>query len=427
MPENAPAPDMLDVEAAAALVRERVLRAPLSDAAEAVKEFTSRHAAGDDRRDEALLLALESHQADALAPEAQAALRQRLIEQVEGVRVEFRTQGGAAALTERAARAAALRARLLSEAPPREVVLECRGLAKRYVGSDFRFGALDLTLCAGEIAGVVGQNGHGKTTLLRMVAGELQQDEGALAFPMFGQTGARIDWVRVKRELSYVPQELPPWRGALADMLYYEAAMHGILGAENERDVRILVERLGLAEHLAKRWNQLSGGFKLRFALARALVSRPRLLVMDEPLANLDQKAKGLLLRDVHDLARSYRRPIAVLMSSHDLHGLERVCGQMVFLRDGHVEYVGPPSGIAELDRARRTNEFEIGTPLSLEQLRERLTGAAVTSLREEGVSLIAITPRTTGPADMLRLLLDRGVDVHYFRDISRSVSRLFD
>lgn len=426
MPERGPVAGMADFEQGAGEVLAAIERGPLPEAAGRLAEFANRHAAADARRDDALLLALECRDAGALPPPAQQDIRQRLRSLLDQLGADFRSQGGMAALAARATRDAELRERLLREAPPREVVLQCRGLEKRYSGSEFHFGTLDLTLRAGEIAGVVGENGYGKTTLLRMAAGELQQDAGEITFPMFGQQGPRTDWVRVKRELSYVPQELPPWRGSLADMLHFEASMHGIRGAENEREVRILVERLGLAEHLGKRWNQLSGGFKLRFALARALVSRPRLLVMDEPLANLDQRAKGRLLRDVRDLARSYRRPMAVLMSSHDLHGLERVCSTMVFLRNGKVEYAGPAAGIPDLARTRLADEFEVGTPLTLEALRERLADSMVTELREDGVSLIISARRGTGPAAMLRLLLERGVEIEYFRDISRSVSRLF-
>jgi ABC-2 type transport system ATP-binding protein len=402
-----------------------------ANAAALLQRLADSYAASDALRDEALLLVLETEAADA-APDSAAAspLRERLTAQLTAITAGFINAGGEQALAERAAREERLRESLRRAAAPREVVFRCQGLEKGYAGSDFHFGTLDLELRAGEITGVVGQNGHGKTTLLRMVAGELKQDAGSIAYPMFGQTGQtgeRIDWVRVKHELAYVPQELPTWHGALADTLHFEAAMQGIRGVDNERDVRLIIERLGLAEHLGKKWAQLAGGFKLRFSLARALVRKPRLLVMDEPLANLDQKAKGLLLQDVRDLARSYRRPMAVLMSSHDLHGLELVCGQMVFLKSGQVAYAGPSSGIGDLHSARAHNEYEIGSSLTLDQLRQRLEGAAIESLREEGLSAIIVTRREVDRRQLLQLLLDRDVDVQYFRDNSRSVRRLFD
>jgi ABC-type multidrug transport system ATPase subunit len=111
-------------------------------------------------------------------------------------------------------------------------------------------------------------------------------------------------------------------------------------------------------------------------------------------------------------------------MSSHDLHGLEQVCSQMVFLKNGRVAYVGSAEGIGA---HTAFNEFEIGTGLSLEALRERLAGAPVSQLRSEGLSAIVVTPASLDRQAFLRLMVERGVDLHYFRDNSRSVRRLFD
>ena len=268
---------------------------------------------------------------------------------------------------------------------------------------------LNLSLRLGQITGVVGQNAHGKTTLLRIVAGELRPDQGNLSYPLFGERGDRIDWVRVKQSLAFVPQELPAWRGSMRDTLHFEAALRGILGDDNEREVNFVVERLGLGEHLDKQWHQLSGGYKLRFALARALVWKPRLLVMDEPLANLDIKAKSMLLQDVRDLASSYRHPIAVVMSSHELYALEAVCEQMVFLNKGDVVYVGPTDAVgSDLER----NEYELDTSLKLSELQERLRGAGIEEIREEGVTFVVRTTRSLDAQSLLRMLIDRGVDV---------------
>lgn len=439
-------------------VREALAEAPLTEATSALHALVERFSADPALRDEALLLNLQAREL-AAAERDPTRSRTEIIDNVDddpktgaepvpdhrAASIDLRRQAQAllaqfvsrlaldnerALLERRAGRAELdqrLREQLQRQAPPRPVAFECTGLTKRYAGSNFRFGPLDLKLTAGEITGVVGQNGHGKTTLLRMVAGELKHDGGLLAYPMFEQGGPRIDWVRVKRALAYVPQELAPWHGLLADTLHFEAAMHGLRGEDNERAVRLIVERLDLTEHLGKPWSALAGGYKLRFALARALVTQPRVLVMDEPLANLDQKAKGLLLQDVRDLSRSYRRPIAVLMSSHDLHGLEQVCTQMVFLKNGQVRYVGDASGIAADGEAAQTHEFELGCDLELDALRQRLAGSAVLSLRQEGLDAVLVTSRSVDRAGMLRLLLDRGVDVRYFRDNSRSVRRLFD
>jgi ABC-type multidrug transport system ATPase subunit len=287
-------------------------------------------------------------------------------------------------------------------------------------------GHVDLDLRLGEITGVVGQNAHGKTTLLRMIAGELQADFGELGYPLFQENSGAIRWPVVKRQIAFVPQELPKWSGLLRDTLHYEASMHGVLGDANHRNVNFIVERLGLGAHVDKSWGQLSGGFKVRFALARALVWKPRLLVLDEPLANLDVKAKGLLLQDLRDLARSYSHPIAVIMSSHDLHNLESVCSQMVFLKSGKVEFIGDVGDLR--NRQSSCNEFELGSQMPLSELLERLSGEdVIRSVREEGLNFILTTDVQYSPRSVLHALIQRDVDIQYFRNNSRSIRRLFD
>lgn len=383
-------------------------------------DFAEDYAVSTTLQDTAVLL---ENRVLAARGEPDPPLAQGLLEFIDHVVEDHLNAESAGTLEARERAQARLRAYLAAQAPRPSVVFECEGLRKGYGTSNFHFGELDLRLRLGEVTGVVGQNAHGKTTMLRMVAGDLQPDGGSLAYPLLTPPGTRIDWREVKMNVAFVPQELPAWSGSLCDTLHYEAAIHGLKGQDNVRQVEFIVERLGLGDHLGKKWSELSGGYKLRFALARALVWKPRLLVMDEPLANLDIKAKSVLIGDVRDLARSYSNPIAVLMSSHDLHNLEPVCDQMVFLRDGGVVYVGDVAG---LGHDRTTNKFEIGTEVDVELLRQRLSDSCVDDVREDGINLVLSTARSVAGADVLRLLLDRGVEIQYFRDSSRSVSRLF-
>ncbi|RDE49237.1 MAG: ABC transporter ATP-binding protein [Candidatus Accumulibacter meliphilus] len=418
MPEHS-SPEA-DIETAAQALRAEIDReggVPIRD----FTQFAERFAIDPKLRDEAVVLGFD---ASVTAESADTAVACReMITLLDRIILDYRQRHGERLVSERAQRYDAVQENLQHRSRAGEVAFAGLGITKAYAKSLFKLGALDLTLRLGEITGVVGQNAHGKTTLLRIVAGELRHDEGTLDYPALGEGGSRIDRMHVKESLAYVPQELLPWRGSLRNTLHFEAAIRGIRGAENEREVRFVVERLGLGEHLDMRWNALSGGYKLRFALARALVWKPRLLVMDEPLANLDIKAKNVLLQDLRELASSYRYPIAVLISSHELHALEAVCEQMVFLRQGEVVYIGPTQGVA-VDEAN--NEFELGTRLSLAELRQRLRGSGVIKVREEHTAFVLTTAREIGHQLLLRRLLEREIDVEYFRDNSRSVRRLF-
>src|SRR5262249_48548504 len=165
-------------------------------------------------------------------------------------------------------------------------------------------------------------------------------------------------------------QKLPDWRGSLEDNLYFPAALRGLSPPESETQIRYLVARLDLSDHFTKRWSELSGGFQLRFALAQALVGRPRLLVLDEPLANLDQKAQAALLWDIQNMAKSAQNPMAVLITSQVLNPLEAISDNVIFLQRGQVLYEGPTGGIGA---DRTSNVYECDTPLSVSVLLERI------------------------------------------------------
>jgi len=174
---------------------------------------------------------------------------------------------------------------------------------------------------------------------------------------------------------------------------------------------------------LEKRWKELSGGFKLRFALACALVWKPKLLIIDEPLANLDFKAQQVVLRDLRNLAESLRYPMSVLISSQHLHEVEAVSDQIVFLDKGKVEFNGPKEQLGE---ERRCNTFETLVSCKEEELREHLRPLAPQRIQHSGVSYVVTLPLAVDGSRLLRHLLECGVEVEYFRDISRSIKQLF-
>ena len=131
----------------------------------------------------------------------------------------------------------------------------------------FRLFIENLEVDEGIMLGVVGANSSGKTSLLRILAGDLRQSAGRIEYPRLGDIPR--NWYVVKRQIGYVEQLPERWPGLAIDMLRFEAAAWGHLGTANETWVYRWVDRLRLGEHVNKTWEQLSGGFKTRFELAR--------------------------------------------------------------------------------------------------------------------------------------------------------------
>ena len=296
------------------------------------------------------------------------------------------------------------------------IVFECKNLAHAY--HNFRLQGVNIALREGEITGLIGQNGSGKTTFLRMVVGEIAHSSGELHYPQFPDA-----WHLRKQRIAYIPQELPEWFGTLRENLHFSATLHGFLGAENEAAVAATVVRLGLTAHIDKRWNELSGGYKLRVALAQALVWQPKLLIIDEPLANLDINTQLFLLNDLRAMSHSATHPIAVLLSSQHLEEIELYADNILMLNAGAVVYNGKTSEIA----AQRTeNVYEMSADVDLQDLTDALLSLRAT-VTHNGKYFIMRVPSPNDTKHLLSFLLNHDIVPLYFRNISQSVKLLFN
>jgi len=161
-----------------------------------------------------------------------------------------------------------------SEKPSTSIVFDGKGISKTYKGGSIRFTIdppINLTLKLGEITAVVGENGSGKTTLLRIVAGNLRKSEGEISYPYLTKNN-KIDLYSIKQQIAYIPQELPKWYGLLANNLHFAASIHGITGQKNEDEVDFVISRLDLDKYRQATWGEISGGYRMRFSLARVLI-----------------------------------------------------------------------------------------------------------------------------------------------------------
>jgi len=303
-------------------------------------------------------------------------------------------------------------------------IVRCAGLTKHLKSgsTEFHLRDISLELVPGDILGVVGSNASGKSTLLDVLAGRLKHDSGELAYPALCPN--RIDWRLVRERVAYVPQTLQPWSGRLADHLRLAAAAHGFRDDRNEQEVMFALYRLELEEYQDHRWQTLSGGYKVRFELARALVSNPTLLVLDEPLAPLDIRTRQVFLEDLSDLAASVSRPVAVVVSSQDLYEIESIATHILFLDRGKPQYCGDRAGLFE---ARETDLIELDCRLPAAEVSQILQALGPVQVKGVTSMLTVEAPRTVGVRRILQALLDGQADIYYFRDISQSSRRLFE
>jgi len=222
-----------------------------------------------------------------------------------------------------------------------------KSFGKKHVVKDF-----SLQVKRGEIYGFLGPNGSGKTTSIRMLCGLLTPDSGSgtcLGHDVLRQTAA------IKREVGYMTQRFSLWEDlTLRENLDFVARMYGM--KDRRGAVAETLETLGLTARKDQLAGALSGGWKQRLALAACMLHRPRLLLLDEPTAGVDPKARREFWEELHQLAG---RGLSVLVSTHYMDEAER-CHRLAYLAYGSLLATGTAREVVE---QRGLSVFTISGP----------------------------------------------------------------
>jgi len=244
-----------------------------------------------------------------------------------------------------------------------DLAIDVRGMTKRF-GEHTAVDHVDLQVRQGEICGFLGPNGSGKTTFLRMLCGLLRADDGSgtcLGHDVIHDSEA------IKRQVGYMTQRFSFWEDlSIRENLDFVARMYSV---KNRREtVRESLERLGLAERRNQLAGQLSGGWKQRLALAACMIHRPKLLLLDEPTAGVDPRARREFWEEIHQLAG---QGLTFLITTHYMDEAER-CHRLAFILNGKLLTHGTIDEV--LERGHLTT-WSVGGPDLLRlagQLRDR-------------------------------------------------------
>jgi ABC-2 type transport system ATP-binding protein len=246
---------------------------------------------------------------------------------------------------------------------PAEIAIDVRGMTKRF-GARVAVNQVDLQVRAGEICGFLGPNGSGKTTFIRMLCGLLRADGGS---------GTCLDYdvikesERIKRQVGYMTQRFSFWEDlSVAENLEFAARMYSVRNPRQAASETL--ERLGLADRRRQLAGQLSGGWKQRLALAGCMIHQPKLLLLDEPTAGVDPKARRDFWEEIHQLAG---QGLTFLIATHYMDEAER-CHRLAFILNGKLLTHGT---VADLVRHSALTTWAVTGPDLLklaEQLRHK-------------------------------------------------------
>ncbi|MGN7784070.1 ATP-binding cassette domain-containing protein [Niabella sp. 22666] len=297
-------------------------------------------------------------------------------------------------------------------------VVVANEIRKQYRAGGFSLGPISVSVKKGQVYGLVGENGNGKTTLLRLLAKELHPDSGTLQYD-FGT--AVKDEFELRTRLVYIPQRTKKWYGSLKDNLKLVLSSYHYSPQENETRVLLMIARLGLWNYKHLKWHQLSSGYKMRFELARTLLRKPELLLLDEPLANLDVLAQQIILEDLKLIANSVNNPIALMLSSQQLYEVEKISDKVIFLKNG--QYADNDM-LAEKQGNQLITEIE--TTASREQLSLAFEGLSPRKIAYNGGVYIVHFDASIKFDEVLSALGQQKTDITYIRNISHSTRQFF-
>ncbi len=299
-------------------------------------------------------------------------------------------------------------------------MIEAQGLT-RYYGDTLAVEGVSFSLSEGEIVGLLGHNGAGKSTILKLITGALEPDSGEVRVDGSAM-GVADD--AVKSKIGYLPENLPLYHDMqVVDYLDYMASMHGLDGQAARDAVVQSMKTTELEQRTFNRIDHLSRGFKQRVGVAQAILHDPKYVILDEPTNGLDP-SQTLAMR--HLLKRLSKRS-AVLVSTHVLQEVNAVCDRVLILRAGQLAVDQPLAALSASNRLMLTSDA------ALDKVRAAVSSVDwVTQVTEEddGYALEVIDGARIDDRELIarlvRALVDAGVPVSGLGAVRKDLEALF-
>ncbi|MCY4110002.1 MAG: ATP-binding cassette domain-containing protein [Chloroflexi bacterium] len=287
--------------------------------------------------------------------------------------------------------------------------------AVRAVGLRKRFGNLvavnnvSLSVSPGEVVGLVGPNGSGKTTTIRMLLDILRPDEGQVSI-----FGADLT-AQATEQIGYLPEERGLYRGLrVIPTLVYLARLKGMSQQDALDRAGEVLSRLSLEPHQNKKIRELSRGLGQLVQLAATVMHKPRFLVLDEPFSGLDPVNVRLIKDFIAELSGE---SVAIMLSTHQMTDVEELCDRVIMINKGSVVLDG---GLAEIRRRFASGELFVAS----HPAPEGHEGVIESRAHGAGHALSLAAGQT--PEGVLRQLLDRGASIDRFEPATPSLEQIF-
>ena len=291
---------------------------------------------------------------------------------------------------------------------------------RRAYGDFVAVDAVNFLIAKGEIVGLLGHNGAGKTTIMKMISGYLEPSAGSIRFDgLLLADHAKT----LQQKIGYLPESLPVYpEMSVADYLDYAAELKGISGAEKAAEVKRVILATDIASKLLAPIATLSRGYKQRVGVAQALLGKPKLLILDEPTNGLDP-TQTLQMRE---LIRSIAKDATVILSTHIMQEVDAICDRVLMMRAGNLVID------AKLAELRHSHSILVRTNMPADNVRQNL--ASVTGVKSIAPAAdqqwrLHISDDADAAqvcAAVARTLLAQNADIYQLQPETRNLENLF-
>ena len=291
---------------------------------------------------------------------------------------------------------------------------------KRAYGDYVAVEDISFSIEKGEIVGLLGHNGAGKTTIMKMISGYLEPSAGHI---VIDDIDIATDRTAVQQRLGYLPEALPIYPEMnVADYLDYAAKLKGLTAEEARDEIRRVVKATDITAKLLAPIATLSRGYKQRLSVAQALLGKPRLLILDEPTNGLDPTQT----QHMRDLIRELARDATVILSTHIMQEVDALCDRVLILRAGELALD------ARLDELRNSNRLIVSSDIdaaSASQLLQSIEGVDSIDTHSEHSYQISIDREASFnsiASEIARLLLEKNYALYELRREQRELESVF-
>lgn len=230
-------------------------------------------------------------------------------------------------------------------------MIEVKNITKKY-GKFIAVDNISFTINEGEIIGLLGPNGAGKTTTMNMITGFIEPTEGEIIIDGYDILKKPQ---KAKKQIGYMPEGVPLYNDlTVKEFINYMADLKMVNKKERKEKVQKIIESTNLQDVQNKLIKNLSRGYKQRVSIAGALVSNPKILILDEPTVGLDPKQ----ITEIRSLIKILGKEHTIILSSHILSEISQICQKVIIINKGKIVAIDTPTNLE--DKVKNQNQLTV-------------------------------------------------------------------